>query len=96
MPTIKQIIDNQEKNKENILQFFKEEINQSKSELRGIKTTDEFIVKEKEKLLRKFKKTNTLESIKKYFFLSRKRDLTYYLWWESNTQEALILRYDKK
>ena len=57
MPTIKQIIDNQEKNKENILQFFKEEINQSKSELRGIKTTDEFIVKEKEKLLRKFKKS---------------------------------------
>mgnify|MGYP000440965045 FL=1 len=96
MPTIKQIIDNQEKNKENILQFFKEEINQSKSELRGIKTTDEFIVKEKEKLLRKFKKTNTLDSIKKYFFLSSKRDLTYYLWWENNTQEALILRYDKK
>ena len=55
-----------------------------------------FIVKEKEKLLRKFKKTNTLDSIKKYFFLSSKRDLTYYLWWENNTQEALILRYDKK
>lgn len=96
MPTIKQIIDNQEKNKENILQFFKEELNQSRVELRGIKTTDEFIAKEKEKLLRKFKKTNTIDSIKKYFFLSSKRDLTYYLWWEDKSQEALILRYDKK
>jgi hypothetical protein len=96
MPTIKQIIDNQEKNKNHILQFFREEINQSKVELRGIKTSDEFIAKEKEKLLRRFKKTNTLESIKKYFFLSSKRDLNYYLWWEEKSQEALILRYDKK
>lgn len=96
MPTIKQIIDNQEKNKNEILKFFRDEINASKSELRSIKTTDEFIEKEKEKLIKRFKKTNTIESIKKYFFLSNKRDLNYFLWWEANTQEALILKYDKK
>lgn len=96
MPTFKQIIDNQERYKNHILQFFREEISQSKVELRGIKTSDEFIAKEKEKLLRKFKKANTLESIKKYFFKSSNRDENYYLWWEDKSQEALILRYDKK
>jgi len=52
--------------------------------------------KEKEKLLKRFKKTNTLESIKKYFFKSNNRDANYYLWWDDKAQEALILRYDKK
>ena len=96
MPTFKQIIDNQEKNKDNIINFFKEELRQSKNELKGIQTNDAFIAKEKEKLLKRFKKTNTLESIKKYFFKSNNRDANYYLWWDDNAQEALILRYDKK
>ena len=95
MPTIKQIIKNQEDYKNEILFFLIEEIKLARKELKNIESEDEFIKKEKEKLLRKFKKNNTLESIKKYFFLSKKRDENYYIWWNNSTQEALINRYDQ-
>lgn len=96
MHTTQQIIENQEKFKEDILRFFIEEIKETKKELRGIDTKDEFILKEKEKLIKKFKKTSTLDSIKKYFFLSSKRDEKFYIWWDVKQQEALILTYGKK
>jgi hypothetical protein len=92
----KKIIDNQEKYKDDILRFFLNEVKEAKNELRGINSKDEFIIKEKEKLLKKFKKTSTLESIQKYFFLSRKRDEKFYIWWDDKLQEALILPYGKK
>lgn len=96
MHTTQQIIENQEKFKEDILHFFIDEIKETKKELRGIESKDEFIIKEKEKLLRRFKKTNTLDSIKKYFFLSNKRDEKFYVWWDEKIQEVLILTYGKK
>ena len=96
MHTTQQIIENQEKFKEDILRFFIDEIKEIKKELREIESKDEFIIKEKEKLLRRFKKTSTLDSIKKYFFLSNKRDEKFYVWWDEKTQEVLILTYGKK
>jgi len=96
MHTTQQIIENQEKFKDDIFRFFIDEIKETKKELRDIKTSDEFILKEKEKLIKKFKKTSTLDSIKKYFFLSNKRDEKFYIWWDIKQQEALILTYGKK
>lgn len=96
MRTTQQIIENQEKFKSEILRFFISEIKETKKELRDIKTMDEFIIKEKEKLIKRFKKTSTLEAIKKYFFLSNKRDEKFYIWWDDKQQEALILTYGKK
>ncbi len=96
MHTTQQIIENQEKFKGEILGFFIDELKDTKKELRGINSNDEFIIKEKEKLLKKFKKNNTLQSIKKYFFLSNKRDEKFYIWWEEKNQEAQILTYGKK
>ena len=96
MYTTQQIIENQEKFKDDILRFFINEIKETKKELRDIKTTDEFIIKEKEKLIKKFKKTSTIDSIKKYFFLSNKRDEKFYIWWDIKPLEALILTYGKK
>lgn len=95
MPTFKQIEVNQRQYKDEILAYFREEIKKSKLELESISTTDEFIAKEKEKLLKKFRKTNTLDSIKRYFLMSSNRDKTYYVWWDAILQEAIILRYDK-
>ena len=94
--TFQQILENQNKYKENILYFFISEVNEAKKELKGINSTDEFIVKEKEKLLKKFKKNSTLDSIKKYFFSSGKRDENFYVWWDDKQQEVLILKYGKK
>jgi len=96
MPTIQQIINNQETYKDKIFIFLKEEVKQVKGELKNINSSDEFIMKEREKLLKKFKRTSTIESIKKYFFLSKKRDDTYYVWWDDLIQEVIIKRYDKK
>lgn len=96
MHTTKQIIENQDKYREEIFNFLLREVNKTKKELTEIKSTDAFILKEREKLLNKFKKTNSLDSIKKYFFTSKKRDETFYVWWDSEQQEALILTYGKK
>ena len=96
MHTTQQIIKNQEKFKSEIFRFFIDEIKETKKELRNIKTTDEFIIKEKEKLIKRFKKNSTLESIKKYFFLNNKRDEIFYIWWDDKQQAALILTYGKK
>ena len=96
MYSFQQIIDNQNKFKDNILSHFIKEIQSTKRELNNIETEDAFILKEKEKLLKKFKKTNTLESIKKYFFHSNKRDENFYVWWDEKLEEALILTYGKK
>jgi|688.fasta_scaffold2064950_2 hypothetical protein len=96
MHTTQQIIENQDKFKDNILSSFIEEIKETKKELRSIKTADEFILKEKEKLIKKFKKNSTIDSLKKYFFLSNKRDEKFYVWWDVKQQETLILTYGKK
>jgi hypothetical protein len=96
MHTTQQIIENQDKFRDNILSSFIEEIKETKKELRSIKTADEFILKEKEKLIKKFKKNSTIDSIKKYFFLSNKRDEKFYVWWDVKQQETLILTYGKK
>lgn len=96
MHTTQQIIENQDKFKDDILRYFIEEIKETKKELRNIKTVDEFILKEKEKLIKKFKKNSTIDSVKKYFFLSNKRDDKFYIWWDVKQQETLILTYGKK
>lgn len=96
MHSTQQIIENQGKFKDDIVRFFLEEIKETKKELRNICTSDEFILKEKEKLIRKFKKNSTVESIKKYFFLNSKRDERFYIWWDIKQQEASILTYGKK
>ena len=51
MHTTQQIIENQSKFKDDIVRFFSEEIKETKKELRDIRTSDEFILKEKEKLI---------------------------------------------
>lgn len=94
--TSKQIIDNQERYKNEILNYFLSEIKSVRKELNDIKTDDEFINQEKEKLIKKLKKVNTVNSIKKYFYLSNKRDENFYAWWDDAQQEALILPYGKK
>lgn len=93
MPTIQQIIENQKLYKERIILFFLVQMNELRKDLRNIDAKNEFIINEKKKLLNKCKKVKTIESINKYFFLSKKRDENYYVWWNVNEEEALILKY---
>jgi len=96
MYTTKQIIENQNQYKDEILKFVLSDIRKTKKSLREINSNDAFIIKEKNKLLSKFKKLNSLETIKKYFFENSKRDDTFYVWWDVQQKEALILKYGKK
>lgn len=96
MYSFEQIIENQKKYKDEITFFLLSEIKEAKQALKSIKSQDEFILKEKEKLIKKYRKFNSLDSIKKYFFMSSKRDENFYVWWDTVQQEALILPYGKK
>jgi hypothetical protein len=96
MHSIKQIIDNQEKFKNEIISFLNSETTCAKKVLNSIKSDDKFILKEKNKLKSKFKKINQKKYIDSLFFLNYSRNLTFYVWWEENENETKILKYDKR
>lgn len=96
MHTIQQIIDNQKKFEDKIYSFFLVETDEARKTLRGIDSENDFFIKEKEKLLKKFKKLSTRDAVKRFFFMSSKRDENQYVWWSEEQEEAIILKYGKK
>lgn len=94
--SIQEIIDNQEKNKDLIISWYKNEIKTTRESLQSIKSSDDFIKKEKKKLQTKIKKYNLVKRFEKLFFMHSTRNKDYYIWWDDKLQEALILKYDKK
>lgn len=96
MKTIKQIIDNQNKFKAHILQWLNYDLNNTKKELLKIKSENEFIQTEVNKLKVKFKKALYKKEIDKLFFMHPKRSEVFYAWWDAENQEVVILNYDKK
>lgn len=94
--TIQQIIDNQSKYKKEIINFLKNELVDIVKELSEIKTNDEYIIQEKNKLKKKLSQTKFIKSAESLFFLSKKRSEEYYVWWDENLQEAITLTYGKK
>lgn len=96
MYSFEQIIENQKKYKDEIIFFLLSEIKEAKQTLRAIKSEDEFILKEKDKLIKRYRKFKSLDSIKRYFFMSSKRDENFYVWWDVVQQEVIILPYGKK
>lgn len=96
MHTIQKIIDNQEKFREDILSFFSKEYAEAKKTLNGIKSSDEYVIKEKNKLKNKFKKIKQINHIEHLFFLNSCRNTTFYVWWDEDEKEAKIFKYDKR
>ena len=96
MYSTQQIIDNQEEFKSNILSYFLREFSNAKKELNRIKSKDEFILKEKDKLKNKFKKIKPNKYIAQLFFMHSKRNKFFYVWWDKESNEAKILQYDKR
>jgi len=94
--TIQQIIENQQKYKQEIIGFLKGELADLVKELSGIKTNDQYIIAEKDKLKKKLSQVKLVKSIDAFFFLSKKRSEEYYAWWDENLQEVIILNYGKK
>lgn len=96
MNSIKQIIENQKKYKKNILIWFTNSLREAKKELIEIKSKDDFIKNEVNKLKLKFKKTVYKKEIDRLFFMNSKRNEKFYAWWSEDSQEVFILHYDKK
>lgn len=96
MHSIQEIIVNQEKFKEKILNYFLKEYSNAKKELNKIKSSDNFIQKEKNKLAKKFKKIKPQPFVEKFFFMHSKRNKNFYVWWDEENEEVKILKYGKK
>jgi hypothetical protein len=96
MHKITEIIDNQSKYKDEIYNWFSEQVSEAKQDLKDIKTNDKFIEKEKKKLENKFKKIKVKNYLKRLFFLDSKRNEDFYVWWNETQGEAVILSYGKK
>ena len=97
MRTFKEITNNQEKFRNEILVFLTEELKEAKHDLRNIDTDDEYILAEKKKLEKNFKKANSKfrESFNQLFFMHPNRNKEKYVWWEETQQKAVILKYEK-
>jgi len=96
MHTIKQIIDNQKEFRKPMLNWFTKDLKKSKKNLIDIKSDDEYIKEQVEKLKDRFKKTSYKKEIDKLFFMHPKRNKDFYAWWDKEGQEVIILSYDKK
>jgi len=93
--TIQEIINNQTKFKDKITKYLIKEFNSAKKELKKIKSHKKDIIKEKEKLEKKITKIKPLNSIGKFFFMNSKRNRDFYVWWDEESNEAVILKYEK-
>jgi len=96
MHTIKQIIDNQKDFRKLILRWLTKDLNESKKKLVDIESDDEYIQEQVKKLKSKFKKTLYKKEIDKLFFMHPNRNEEFYVWWDKEQQEVVILSYGKK
>lgn len=94
--TIQQIIDNQSKYKNEIVNSLKNEFRELKRELSNINTKDIYIKGEKDKLNKRIKNTKFIKSMDSLFFLSKKRSEEFYAWWDEENNETIIYNYGKK
>ena len=96
MHTIKQIMDNQSSHRKLILRWLTKDLNESKKDLLDIKSDDEYIQSQADKLKGKFKKALYKKEIDKLFFMHPKRNESFYAWWNIEEREVVILSYGKK
>lgn len=96
MYTIKQIIENQKSYRQLILNWLTKDLRESKKKLVDIKSEDEYIQEQVEKLKGKFKKTLYKKEVDKLFFMHPKRNTKFFAWWNNEEKEVIILSYGKK
>jgi len=90
---IQEIIDNQEKFKEETTIWIENDFKESKKILNNIEEVNEFIRKEKEFLIENIENINVKSFISTLFYLSKKRSEKFYAFWNEETQEAIIYKY---
>lgn len=92
--TIKQIIENQSQFRNEIISFLNSDLSNALDLLKNIQTNDPQVSSDLE-LFRKRVKKMKKPSVHTLFFMSKKRSLKHYAWWDVETEEAIIYNYDK-
>jgi len=90
----KEIIENQKTFKDNILEWLADENRKAKRELSKINSKDVFVQEEKKKLQKKFKAIECDKVHEKLFYKHPKRNKELYAWWDTDTNEVIICKYE--
>jgi len=88
-----EIIENQNRYKVELSEWIVENYRNLKLEVDKIDSDDEFIMKEKEKMLKKIKKFDILKITSTFFFMHKKRNKKYYIFWDNYLKEAKFFTY---
>lgn len=96
MYTRKQILINQKKFNREIFEFLKKDFLHQKNELNKIETEDEFIIKEKKKLEKKFDKIDVKKEARKFFINENNLYPKFYAWWDKEQESVEIFLYEIK
>jgi ribosomal protein S21 len=95
--TIKQILENQDKFKDEIIQWLKSDFQSQKKELKEIKVEkgDPDVASALKSFKRKLKKVKAKDLIESLLFRSgsKKRSKNYYAWWDEANEEVIIYTY---
>jgi hypothetical protein len=92
----KEILINQKKFNREIVEFLKKDFLHQKNELNQIETEDEFIIKEKKKLEKKFDKVDVKKEVKKFFINENNLYPKFYAWWDEEQEKVEIFLYEIK
>jgi hypothetical protein len=92
----KEILINQKKFNREIIEFLKKDFLHQKNELSQIETEDEFIIKEKNKLEKKFNKIDVKKEVKKFFINENNLYPKFYAWWDEEQEKVEIFLYEVK
>ena len=93
--SFKEILENQEKFKNEIIFYLKKEYNKSFGTLNSMTTEDEELSAIIKRTREKFKHVDE-RSINKLFLLSENKSDDFYAFWNTATTEVNIFEYDKK
>lgn len=90
----KEILINQKKFNREIIEFLKKDFLHQKNELNQIETEDEFIIKEKKKLEKKFDKIDVKKEVKKFLINENNLYPKFYAWWDEEQEKVEIFLYE--
>ena len=96
MHSRREIIENHKQHYNEIIEYFKRDLSMAKRELNSIKTADELILKEKEKMTSYFKKAKVSKEIGQLIISEKNIYPIIYAWWDVDNSDVKIYKYGLK
>ena len=93
MHSRRQILENQNKFRKEIIEYLKAEFKQMKKDLETIETQDTVIKVEQKKLMDKFGKLKITKELEKLFISEKNLYPNYYAWWDEDNSQVIKFKY---